>query len=94
MPANQSAMLTTTTSPTPNPTAILKIVIDGGGTVSPLPGVHTYALGTQVIISAIGDKDWPFDSWIGNVASTSSPTTTITMDADQTVIAYFSPTSD
>lgn len=70
------------------------MVVDGGGTVSPLPGVYTYALGTQVTIIATGDNDWPFNLWIGNVANTSSPTTTITMDSDQTVIAYFAPTND
>lgn len=96
MPANQSTQASSilTTSTTSNSTAVLRMVVDGGGTVSPLPGVYTYALGTQVTIIATGDNDWPFNLWIGNVANTSSPTTTITMDSDQTVIAYFAPTND
>ena len=61
----------------------------GGGTTTPAVGVHTYAEGTVVNISATPNPGYVFDHWTGDVANPNSASTTVTMDADKTVTAYF-----
>ena len=67
----------------------LTMAVTGSGTTDPAVGDHSYAEGTVVDISATADAGWSFDSWIGDVADTSSPSTTVTMDATKTVTATF-----
>ena len=66
----------------------------GGGTTTPAEGVHTYAEGTVVTISATPSAGYVFDHWTGAVANASSASTTVTMDADKTVTAHFVVTHD
>ena len=66
----------------------------GGGTTTPGEGVHTYADGTVVNISATPSAGYVFDHWEGAVANANSASTTVTMDADKTVTAHFMVTHD
>ena len=60
------------------------------GTVTPASGTF-YAAGTVVNLSATANTGFLFSSWTGNVASASSATTTVTMNAAQSVTANFAP---
>jgi len=71
------------------PTYTLTVSVAGGGTAIPATG-QTYNEGTVVDISAIPNTGWTFTSWSSGVASSSSATTTVTMDADKTITATFS----
>jgi hypothetical protein len=59
-----------------------------GGTVSPTSGSY-YNSGTIVPLTATANSGFTFSSWTGNVASASSASTSITMNAPQSVTANF-----
>jgi len=63
------------------------VIPEDGGAVS---GGGTYAAGTVVNITATPTSGYQFSNWVGDVADTSLPATTVTMDDDKTVIAIFS----
>ena len=67
----------------------LTMANDGNGTTTPAAGVHTYAEGNVVNITATPNVGYVFDSWTGDVADPNSASTTITVDADKTVTANF-----
>jgi len=69
----------------------LTMAVNGSGSTSPAVGEHEYEEGTVVNISAIPDQDWQFVNWSGGVDNPNSASTTITMDADKSVTANFSP---
>jgi|GEM_PF-1492370 len=71
------------------PTVTLTMAVSGEGTVSPVVGNHVYTKGQVVDITATPASGWNFTSWSGGVASASSATTTVTMDANKTVTANF-----
>ena len=77
---NKSYQLTTAASPTSD------------GTVSPATGAF-YASGTVVNLSATPNSGYTFSSWTGNVANASSASTTVTMNAPQSVVANFASAS-
>jgi hypothetical protein len=58
------------------------------GTVSPASGSY-YSAGTSVNLTATPNSGYKFTSWTGNVASSTSASTSITMNAPQTVVANF-----
>jgi hypothetical protein len=103
-PPTTSASQTTSSPATTNPsitttapaasTVTLTIVVDGVGQTSPAAGTHAYQKGAVVNLAAIGDIHWTFNLWLGTVADTHSATTTIIMNSDQTVTAYFSAVMD
>jgi hypothetical protein len=79
---------------TPEPeTCTLTMRVDGNGSTTPSVGRHTYHAGTTVDISAAADAGWEFDSWSGDAANPSSSSTTVTVDADKSVVANFIETS-
>jgi len=67
----------------------ITIGLVGNGTTDPEPGTYSYIDGTVVDLEAIPDTGWLFDHWDGDVANSSSAMTTITMNDDEDVIAYF-----
>jgi len=69
----------------------LTIAVDpvGAGTTEPAAGVHIYDEGSVVPITATAASGYAFDYWTGAVANVSSPTTTVTIDADKTITAHF-----
>ena len=62
-----------------------------GGSTTPSQGNHMYDAGSVVNISATASPGWEFEHWSDNVADPDSSSTTVTMDSDKTVTAYFSP---
>lgn len=62
-----------------------------GGSTTPSWGNHMYDAGDIVNISVTAGPGWRFDHWSSNVADPYSASTTVTMDSDKTVTAYFSP---
>ncbi len=71
-------------------TYTLKVTGSTGGTLAePGAGTFSFAPGTVVSIVARPDKGWEFDCWVGDVADSLSPTTTVTMNKDRTVTARF-----
>ncbi len=83
------AILPRTTEPTHNLTMAASPV--GGGTTIPAVGIHTYAEGTVVNLTATPAAGYVFSSWSAGVADPSSASTTVTMSADKTVTATFTP---
>lgn len=71
-------------------TAALTIEVEGGGSTEPAEGVHDYARGTEIELSASPDKGWRFAGWAGEVADSTAPATTVTLGSDRTVAASFS----
>jgi uncharacterized repeat protein (TIGR02543 family) len=67
----------------------LTISVSGSGTTTPSTGVHSYPHGTVVDISATPTSSWQFSNWTGNVADPESQSTTVFMDADESVTANF-----
>jgi len=66
---------------------------EGGSVTTPGEGTFTYDAGEVVQIVASPDDGYEFDEWTGDVntvANVNAATTTITMDADKSVIAVFS----
>ncbi len=61
-----------------------------GGTVTPTSGNY-YNSGTVVPLTATANPDYTFTNWTGNVANSTSASTSITMTAPQSVTANFSP---
>jgi uncharacterized repeat protein (TIGR02543 family) len=60
----------------------------GEGSVSADPAGGTYADGTEVTLTATAATGYEFVSWSGDASGTAA-TTTITMDADKSVVATF-----
>ena len=75
---------------TTTPLYDLVMQFTGSGSTTPSTGSHQYAEGTVVNISATPSPGWQFDSWTGDVANPSSPTTSVTVDSSKTVTANFS----
>ncbi|MGP8323536.1 MAG: PilC/PilY family type IV pilus protein, partial [Methanosarcinaceae archaeon] len=76
-------------------TFTLHMAISGEGTITtPSVGTHVYNEGDIVDLSAVPATDWAFDHWTGNVADPNNPSTTVTMNSDQTVTAFFITTVD
>jgi len=60
----------------------------GEGTTSPAEGVHTYADGTEVNVTATPATGYDFTGWTGDLVSTANPETVI-MDGDISITATF-----
>jgi len=60
----------------------------GGNTAPPSPGVHTYASGTVVRLTASPSEGYEFKSWSGGINSTQNPYN-LTMDRDWTIYCAF-----
>ena len=76
--------------PTPDPTPTeytLTVVTVGEGSVS--SGNQSYSEGTAVDLEALTGEGWIFCRWTGDASGTTN--TTVTMDVDKTVTAYFLP---
>ncbi|MFC1848265.1 DUF1194 domain-containing protein [Chloroflexota bacterium] len=71
-------------------TFTLTMQVSGSGSITPAVGEHSYPVGTVIDISASPNPGSRFDNWTGDVASASSPITTVTMDSNKTVKAHFS----
>lgn len=76
---NTSYQLTTSVSPA------------AGGTVSPATGAY-YAQGTAVPLVATPNTNYTFADWTGGVANPDGASTTITMNAPESVTANFATT--
>jgi pectate lyase len=61
-----------------------------GGSVTRAPNATSYAAGTTVTLTAAPASGYTFSSWSGAVSGTSS-SITVTMDANKTVTANFTP---
>ena len=63
----------------------------GGGTTNPVIGAHSFPEGESVAIDAVAAAGYEFDHWTGPVADPFASSTSIVMDADHLVTAYFLP---
>ena len=64
------------------------------GSVTPAAGDNERACDAIVNITATPNSGYAFSSWTGDVANTSSRSTTVTMDTDQVVTANFVVSTD
>ena len=67
----------------------LNIEVNGSGSVTPSEGTYSYSDGDIVNIVATPNSGWRFDSWIGDVSDTKSPTTKVNMNTSKNVAANF-----
>jgi pectate disaccharide-lyase len=74
-------------SPAAQYTLTTAVSPSGGGTTNPTVGVHTYAYGTVVAVTATPAAGYTFSSWSG--ACTGTGACSVTMDATKTVTAHF-----
>ncbi|MEN8614765.1 hypothetical protein ABFB09_05740 [Dehalogenimonas sp. THU2] len=75
-------------------TFTLTLFVSGEGQVIPAKGTYRYVSGTVVDLTAVAIEGWVFNIWIGNVDNTMDNPTTVTMNCNQTVMAYFSDAND
>jgi hypothetical protein len=71
---------------------ILTVTVNGNGSTSPSAGQHTYAAGTVVAVTAAPAGGHRFVNWTGDVdaiAHVVGATTTVSMDADCSIMANF-----
>lgn len=66
----------------------LNIGANGQGTTNPSQGTHPYDDGERVEVSAFPASGWEFDHWGGDASGTSTQTTVV-MDSNKSVTAYF-----
>lgn len=76
----------------PAPAFDLAVAVEGAGTTVPAKGVHTYAPGTVVEVTATPAAGYALDHWSGACAG--SGACSITMDGDKTVTAHFAVSVD
>ena len=62
---------------------------EGGGEISQSPDYETYTPGTAVTLTATPEIGYTFDHWDGVDSGSSEKTTTIAMDSNKNVTAYF-----
>jgi len=62
----------------------------GNGDIDPAPGRHFYPTGSVVPLTATPGAGWVFTYWDGDLIGSDNPTT-ITMNTDKTVTAFFRP---
>jgi hypothetical protein len=67
----------------------VKVSPAGGGTTNPAPGSYDEPQNSPVALTATPSPGYLFQSWIGPVADPNNPSTTVTMDALQSVTANF-----
>ena len=67
----------------------LTIEVNGAGYVTPSADTRSYIEGIVVNVTATPDAGYQFDGWTGDVADAKSASTTVTIDANKTVIANF-----
>ncbi|MBA7623253.1 hypothetical protein ES703_30647 [subsurface metagenome] len=69
----------------------LTLSAETGGTTDPVPGSHTYDVGTEVSLTAIPDSDYRFTGWTGDVPGGLENVVplTITVDSDKLIAANF-----
>ncbi len=75
---------------TSTPTYILTIVADPGGTVN---NGDTYSAGTVQTITATPNAYYSFSNWTGSTGCSGVASHSITMDANKTCTAHFTPTA-
>jgi len=63
----------------------------GGGITAPAEGSYVYDENEEVNIATVPSPGYVFKNWIGDVESPSSPTTSVKMTGDKTIIASFTP---
>ncbi|UCG50578.1 MAG: PKD domain-containing protein, partial [Candidatus Latescibacterota bacterium] len=66
----------------------LTININGDGSVTKTPDQPTYVYGDTVIVEAVPDPGWAFDSWSDGLSGSENPDTVV-MVSDTTVTATF-----
>jgi hypothetical protein len=71
--------------------AIVILSGNGGSVIVPGQGVFFYPAGTVVDLVAVPAKGWRFANWIGNVADSSSPVTSVTVMQSEVITVNFTP---
>ncbi len=70
------------------------IIPANAGTVTKTPDFATYTNNTTVTLTAVSGDNWTFSHWSAGVTDSNSAQTTIVMDANKTVTAYFTQTGE
>lgn len=63
-----------------------------GGTITPIPGIHHFALNTQVALIAIPKSGYQFICWLGDVSEPTANRTITYLDKPKIIIAVFEQT--
>ena len=60
-----------------------------GGTITPEPGVHYFAMNTEVTLTAVPKPGYQFVFWLGQVSDPKANSTVVYSDSPKIVIAVF-----
>ncbi len=66
----------------------LTTVTNGSGTINLNPVGGTYAVGTEITVTANPDSGWQFSGWSGDLSGATNPAI-ITMDSNKSITAIF-----
>ncbi|RAJ06530.1 putative repeat protein (TIGR02543 family)/predicted secreted protein (Por secretion system target) [Chitinophaga skermanii] len=92
MDANKSLTANFTTNTSTSYTLTTTASPSAGGSITRSPNAATYAAGTVVTLTATPSSGYTFSNWSGAISST-SPITTVTINANTSVTANFNATS-
>ncbi|MFP3871731.1 MAG: PQQ-binding-like beta-propeller repeat protein [Candidatus Aenigmatarchaeota archaeon] len=75
--------------------SVLTIWVEGDGTTDPLPGDHTYEVGTGINIESTADEGWTLSHWSGDVPDSQYKLQTLdlVLDEHKSVTAHFTDSS-
>jgi hypothetical protein len=76
------------TTPPTDPAELLLTITSGGGSVQKSLDQPGYKAGDVVLLTAVPEDGFKFDSWSGDITSTDNPLS-VTMDASKTISADF-----
>jgi len=65
-----------------------------GGVITPSPGVHFFALNSEIVLTAVPNPGYKFIYWLGNVGDPTANHTITYLNKPKIVIAIFEPVED
>jgi len=63
-----------------------------GGAITPRPGVHLFALNSEVVLTATANPGYEFIYWLGDVSDPTANRTIAYLNKPKIIIAIFAPT--
>ncbi len=69
----------------------LYVSAEGGGTTIPEPGIYTYSMGEELVLTATADEGWAFIKWVINGEDNMVPQLLFNIEEDLTALAIFEP---
>jgi len=62
-----------------------------GGNITPIAGLHHFALDSEVAITALPQTGYKFAHWLGDVSDPTAISTTVQLNGSKVIVAVFEP---